>query len=42
MMKRTNLISLITVTIAAAIANGVNAQEKPADNAKQYSIGPAI
>jgi opacity protein-like surface antigen len=41
-MKRPNLISLITVAVATLIANGANAQEKLADNAKQYSIGPAI
>jgi hypothetical protein len=41
-MKLKNLISLITVTISMAITTGVNAQERLADNAQQYSIGPAI
>ncbi len=41
-MKRLNLISLITVTVAIFMANHANAQGQSVDNPKQYSIGPAI
>jgi hypothetical protein len=41
-MKRPNLIALMTVAVAMFVANSTNAQERLADNAKQYSIGPAI